>query len=291
MMDFDIDENGHVPREDLHTPTAYRALGRALHDVTEAGILELIGRGTDASTATALYRAAFFAREFVTNDCPTYVLSHSVAAALTATRAPTHVFSLCPYSAFFVEVPSEFLPLSFDDRPIRSRHWVSVLRTSSISGIAIHKQGIESLTHLTGIKDEEDRETFDHVFREQCLPHTEDARELLFDARLAVRIALNTIAYVSAYRESVVRRARMPSDVRLLDVNCPREVKIDRHFRDQVIAMVGARTIPRARGVLAHLVRGHWKRVGTDKALTWIAPYRRGDEKIGRVVERTERIQ
>lgn len=280
-----------IPKEDLHTPTAYRAMGKALRGLTEVELQALINGGDTEEARMAFYRAAFFASAFDRNDCPTYVLGHSVAAALTATKAPSKVFECCPYSAFIVEAPSEFLPFAFDDRPKRARHFVSVLRTETMSSIALHKQGIESLTHLTGLKHAEDREPFDHIFREAGLPHAQNARDLLFDARLAVRLVLNTIAYVTTYRESVARRKGTSLDIRLLDVNCPREVQIDKAFRDQVIALVGARTIPRARGVLAHLVRGHWKRVGANKQLALIAAYRRGDEKIGRAVERTERIQ
>jgi len=112
--------------------------------------------------------------------------------------------------------------------------------------------------------------------------------------QLAARLAANVVAFVTAYKENVTSRAGSsvcrPSDLRWLDVSCPQEVRVDRFFRERVKELIASRTIPRARGVLAHLVRGHWRCKPELKEQIWIAPYQREDEKIGRVVERIERL-
>lgn len=272
-----------------YVPSAYRALGKALSAVGKSPVQLAEELAVDDDARFDLFRYFSFAEAFVESGAPTYVLSHSAAAALTATRQPSLSLSYCPYPAFFVETPSEFLPLR--GRSLRPKRWISILVHPPMAAIAVHEQGIRSFINLKMIDDR--LMDFDWLFRDNSIEQsaTPRAKDLAFEMNLAVRIALNTIAFVTTYRESVKRREGTPSNTRLLDVACPRDVMVDRAFRDQVIALVSARTIPRARGVLAHLVRGHWKRVGSDKDLRWIAPYRRGDANIGSVVARTEQIE
>jgi hypothetical protein len=237
------------------------------------------------------FRYFHFADEFVSNGAPTFVLSHSIAAALSATRAPQRAFSHCPYSAFLIEVPSEFLPL--EGYGSGTKRWISVLMTEFIRAVAIHVKGATSVVHLQGIYPEGADVDVQWLFREGELKNvTPEAMPLAFEMRLALRLAANVITFVTAYRENVTLRSGScsPSSVRWLDVGCPREVRVDRAFRDHVKALVASRTIPRARGVLAHLVRGHWRSRPVQKELIWIAPYQRGDANIGQVVERTERL-
>lgn len=195
-------------------------------------------------------------------------------------------FAHCPFSAFLIELPSEFLPLSGHTRP---KCWISVLAVDAMRAVAVHTDSCGSEINLTAVRPE--AIGGDEWFREEGLGSLAAGQDktLLFEMRLAMRLASNTVAFVTTHRESVKKREGTPIDVRLLDVSCPREVCVDRSFRDQVISLVAARSIPRARGVLAHLVRGHWRRSG--EGLIWIAPYRRGDENIGKIVERIERIE
>jgi hypothetical protein len=280
---------GEVFTNEPHVPKAYRFLGglmrRAGHS---AESIVNAGAFADAQRRWDFFQYHKFAEEFVRNGAPTFVLSHSIAAALTATRAPKLTFSECPYSAFLIEVPSEFLPLPGDLIP-RPKCWVSVLSTETLRAVSIHVKGCAALAQFQACDPERSR-AFDDFIREEGLGKFSTPRADLFHMLLAVRIASNTTAFITAYKESVTRRVGTPSDVCLLDVTCPREVHVNRTFRDSVIALVGAKTIPRVRGVLAHLVRGHWRCLPSDGKRIWIAPYVRGDANIGRVVERTERL-
>lgn len=278
-----------VMANEKNVPKAYRNLGKLVLALKTAG--HDVVKMAEGASATAqgrldFLRAFTFAEEFVNNGAPTYVLSHSIAAALTATKAPALPFAHCPFSAFLIEIPSEFLPLAGHTRP---KVWVSVLAVDAMRAVAVHVDGCGSEVNLTAVMP--DGIGGDAWFREEGLGNLASPQDktIVFEMRLAMRLASNTVAFVTAYRESVKRRVGTPSDVRLLDVACPREVCVDRAFRDQVISLVGARTIPRARGVLAHLVRGHWRHNG--EKLLWIAPYARGDEKIGKIVVRVERIE
>lgn len=267
-----------------HVPTIYREIAKGLRDkgITPLACAERFGG--DPEDKKSRFREASFACAFGEAGAPTYVLSHSIAAALTATRAPTVAFAHCPYDAFLIEVPSEFLPIPNIPPPLRTKCWIAVLVTPQIRAVSLHAEGIRGVSFVEGYGPFGQ----DASFGEEFVRSSHGS--LHFETRLAVRLASNTIAYVVAHRASVTRREGTPSDVRLLDVGAPHDVRIDREFRMMVRDLVAARTIPRARGVLAHMVRGHWKRAGVDKGLIWIAPYRRGDENIGRVVERIDRL-
>lgn len=285
--------------EELHVPKAYRFLGNLMkHAGKTAAQVDAEHPDEDPIRRLDFLRYHSFAEAFVLNGAPTFVLTHSIAAALTATRAPKFSFARCPFSAFLVEVPSEFLPLAGGIAsdgttvvaPPRPKRWISVLVADTLRAIAIHVKGAADYAHFHVL--DPDAENFDEFYDEEKLKKFVSSEIKnsadLFEMRLAIRIASNTVAFVTTHRESVKRRVGTPSDIRLLDVDCPREVCVDRAFRDQVIALVGARNVPRARGVLAHLVRGHWRSSQDD--LIWIAPYRRGDENIGKIVERVESL-
>ncbi len=279
-VDPEIDP-GEVFANEPHVPMAYRFMG-SLMQRSGVNAERVVNEAVfdDEQRRWDFFQYHKFAEEFVRNGSPTFVLSHSIAAALTATRAPKLMFSECPYSAFLIEVPSEFLPLPGEPAQ-RPKRWVSVLVTETMRAVSIHVKGCGAHAQFQA-RDPEKSRAIDDLVREEAAANAD-----LFHMRLAIRIASNTIAFVTTYKESVKKRLGMPSDVRLLDVSCPQEVCVDREFRDRVIALVSAKTIPRARGVLAHLVRGHWR---GDKERIWIAPYRRGDGNIGRVVERTTRL-
>lgn len=280
-----------------NVPAACFELGRIVQAAKSVGktVVDLAEEvAKDDRSRFQWFRYFLFADEFVSNGAPTFVLSHSIAAALSATRAPQMAFSHCPYSAFLIEVPSEFLPM--EGFVPQAKRWISVLMTDFLRAIAIHTKGATSEIHLQGIYPEGADVEIQWLFREEGFGKnaTEAAKPLLFEMRLASRLAANVIAFVTAYKDNVSLRtgtpSSKPSDVRWLDVGCPREVRVDRSFRDHVKTLIASRTIPRARGVLAHLVRGHWRSVTGKEQLIWIAPYQRGDAHIGRVVERIERL-
>ncbi len=290
-----------IPPQTWHTnpnvPAACFELGRIVQAAKTVGktVIDLAEEvAKDDHARFQFFRYFSFAEAFVSHGAPTFVLSHSIAAALTATRAPQAAFAHCPYSAFLIEVPSEFLPLDGTDQSVK--RWISVLMTEDLRAVAIHTKGAASRIHLQGILTDGSDSEINRLFREEGLGKlsSNDAKSLLFEMKLAVRLAANVITYVTAYKESVAHRAGplsgSSSDVRWLDVGCPREVRVDRAFRDHVKALIASRTIPRSRGVLTHLVRGHWRRKPAVEEQLWIAPYQRGDENIGRVVLRIERL-
>lgn len=280
----------------MNAPKAYRALANSIATSGMAPVDLADAAGTEDRDKLLYYRYFTLAKEFGAAGAPTYVLSHSIAAALTATRSPIIPFARCPYPAFFIEVPSEFLPLPDHPNkgPDRPKHWISVVTTSNLRAISLHAQGIRSVAYIQALNDLSpigEDELSKAAFGAISGTDPAQVRAISFEMRLAVRLASNVVAYVTAYQQNVTKRyQRNPGDVRLLDVAAPRDVVVDREFRTHVSALVAARTIPRARGVLAHLVRGHWRSLSGKEDLIWIAPYNRGDLNIGRVVERTDRL-
>lgn len=278
-----------------NVPKAYRALADTVagSGMSPAECAHQIS--DELRDQLSYYRYFTLAKEFAEAGAPSYVLSHSIAAALTATRSPVISFSHCPYPAFFIEVPSEFLPVP--DHPNKIDHpkrWISVVTTSVMRAVALHAKGIYSIAYIQAQNNlspigEDKLNTMDFGGISGTDP--EVVRKISFEMRLALRLASNVVAYVTTYQKNVTLRSpSKPDDVRLLDVSAPRDVVIDREFRMHVGELVAARTIPRARGALEHLVRGHWRSVPSKDELIWIAPYRRGDFNIGRVVERNDRL-
>lgn len=273
-----------------NVPKAYRSLADTVLDSGMSPAACAEQASDDLRDQLAYYRYFTLAQEFAQAGAPSYVLSHSIAAALTATRSPVISFARCPYPAFFVEVPSEFLPLP--DHPNRTdfpKRWISVVSTPSFRAISLHARGFHSVAYLQAQNDLSP--IGEDEIRKFSGRDSSRGREIIFEMRLAARLVSNVVAYVTTYRESVAERRRADSsDVRVLDVQAPRDVVIDRDFRRHVRDLVAARTVPRARGVLSHLVRGHWRTSPSSEDLIWIAPYPRGDFNIGRVVERLERL-
>jgi hypothetical protein len=238
---------------------------------------------------------------------PIYELSQTVAAALTATRAPTMPWSHCPYPAFMIDVPIEYLPVAHILGLNGPRIWIAIATTYNFRyvGLMSLKRDGQGRRMFGEVDYVEARGFFiadDNVFRENMtrtfLFERHDSK-LSPELKLVLRLATNVIAYVTTYRECVSLKSKISGDrggTRVLSVNAPKSVVIDQEFREHIKQLVAARTIPRVRGVLDHLVRGHWKNQasGSDRSqrkLIWIAPYRRGDKNIGTVISRTEHIR
>jgi hypothetical protein len=116
---------------------------------------------------------------------------------------------------------------------------------------------------------------------------------------LARRLAANAIAYILEHQDCVIARPGKRAEGRkpaTYEVRPPREVVIDKEFRAAAKAAVSATTLVGIRRALRHVVRGHWRNqaVGTQRAerrRTWIKPHKRGDETLGSVVARLERMR
>lgn len=231
---------------------------------------------------------------------PRFVLGDSIAALLTLTRAPS--FQGLPYDAMVIEVPRKFFPASGPEGlPV----WITLFeyRTGSAAeGNAARLLYFDASTRwqetatwgLVGMPeemrfDEDDRGNVD-------LPWSDTSDQP--EARLARRLILNVCAFVSQYRECLRSRpagGRSAAAEMIVDVLPPREVKIDRAFRDHAASLVRDGSFANAKSVLRHVVRGHWKRqvsgVGrAERTLRWIEPYLRGSTDVGTVVDKVVRL-
>ncbi len=221
--------------------------------------------------------------------CPRFVLSDSMAALLSATRAPA--LERLPFDAIVIEVPRRFAIAPGDSSAV----WISaglpagsdILRVSAWGN---DRTGLQaSFRMVDGQPIEED-----HVTRRKG----DDTGEQQRGIRLAVRLLANTVAYVSQHRECVIERRRpRSSDIRtfVADVIPPSNVQVSREFRARAAELILSRSFGAARQALAHMVRGHWRNqhVGekrSERRLTWVRPHLRGNELLGRVMSRIERI-
>lgn len=222
-----------------------------------------------------------FGEQWVDAGCQIYSLSHSIAAMLSVTKAPPVDFSHAPHRAFLISVPSEFLPANSAIE--RSTRWIGVISSKPNSIILIPDQDTSS--HVAFADDGKE-------LSEVTIPDTEQAHGL----RTAVRLAANTIAFVSAHRECVTSSPRTAAGNVTHSISAPRDVVIDRAFRDRAKQLVQSRDFKGAKRALAHMVRGHWRNQAcgphrSERRLQWIRPFIRGDESLGRVIQRINRIE
>lgn len=230
-----------------------------------------------------------FCSDWVQLGAQVYELQHSIAALLAATRSPPLDFERLPHLAFIIKVPAAFLPV----RDNRSADvFVCVTNSKATTGAAgAHR------TQL-GIWRDVDGEIAWIFGDDSSLLEDASIAEVEPDRRrewlLAIRMVANAVAFITEHRECVERISK--EGVRAVhSVRPPRDVVIDRAFRDRVSALVRAGTQTEVRSALAHMVRGHWRNqaVGegrSERKLTWVRPHRRGDESLGIVTKRTERI-
>jgi len=216
-----------------------------------------------------------------------YCLSHSLAAMFALTSAADLDATKLPHGAFLVKIPRQFFPLLHSEIGNGPDTWLAVGQEMTLV-IA----NAESTPHGL-IRMPEDGKV--------CGRHMEETGqyepELRSSSVLAGRMLANTLAYLSTHREHVTRvnsysKANKTNSV--WNVAAPKDVVINREFREAAVSAVSG-TMLGVRRALAHHVRGHWRNqaVGANRAerrLTWIHPHKRGDESLGSVVMRIEKL-
>lgn len=229
-----------------------------------------------------------FADSWVHAGRITYELTHSMAALLVLTSAAD--ISRLPHEAFAIKVPREFLPM--EGSWSSSDSWIAVAKRGD--GIAIFAipdsdTTAVSMTHYFDSVSGDDLERSLSAGKEKHRRTTQLTR----------RLAANTIAYILEHRDCVTARRQgkigeAPTPV-TYEVRPPREIAINKDFRDAAKAAVCATSFIGIRRALQHFVRGHWRNqpVGpnrSERRYTWVKPHRRGDESLGSVVARLERL-
>lgn len=260
--------------------------------------------GFDADVLDALYRAgrmaqrdnaydvvqvASFAQRWDHDGRPIYALAHSIAALLSVTKAPPMALEL-PHHNFAVRIPSQFVrcPGPCDEV------FALVKRRRNGDGmgmgVAWSPRVVTPWIEFDFDADVWDESRWDErTFPDKAWAHC---------WKSCLRIVSNAVAYITSHRESVREPNRNKSGVSdgVYSVSAPRNMTVDREFRSLASNIVkGDGGFVGVKRTLSHMVRGHWKRqacgVGrSDRKMTWVMPYRRGDESLGSVVERVHRI-
>lgn len=238
--------------------------------------------GMSYNEAVRLFACAAWTK----GGCRRYVLSDSVASMLVLTRAAPIDWNIVPVDSFMIDVPWKFFPIATGTggRPgaMRSRTFILVHRSDDL-------QIIYGEADPAGVRPQAAACVGQHDFAEDDMPDV--------PTRLMARFASNAVNYISAHRECVSRPAfsinKKASSV--LNVRIPRDVVVDSVMRNRAITLASATSLRDLRGALRHVVRGHWKRQtcgpsGAERKMIWVRPYERGDESLGRVVEKIERI-
>lgn len=232
-----------------------------------------------------------FGKSWVDAGRITYELTHSLAALFSLTSSPN--IDCLPHHAFTIKVPREFLPLK-DAKPSPDT-WIAVGERAGVVAILTIADADSLPFTLTQLRIPQTGATLE---KEPASPQTGEAyADHVRIGILARRFVANTIAYVLSHHDQpgcVEGKQVAPKQTTFL-VRPPRNIVIDRAFRDAARAAVQATSLVGTRRALAHFVRGHWRNqaVGanwSERRRTWIHPHRRGDESLGSVVARTERL-
>jgi len=222
---------------------------------------------------------------------PKYVLGGGAAAMLIATRpAPFTAESLrAPFPAILVELPADFSP------------WSGVHPLQILAGLVRYDDGTISLSIEAQQKDVSCAATLliadpGERFEERDFDPDNCIRPDGVPIMPAVvpRLVLNLLWYLTAHHECAVKERPAPNRPGLVRaavhrVVIPREARITREFRQHARSLAKATSLRGIKGVLRHIVCGHWKRQprGDGSRLIWLAPYARGEMALGRVVSNT----
>ncbi len=224
------------------------------------------------------------AEQWMNSGSVVYELTHSMAALFALTSAPRLDWSRTPHSHFLVKVPRLFFPI--EHVTPQQDTWILAGPRSAIV-IPDHDTTavcIMAYPDVVGNADE--------------LRHAKsvdgDAQLSKRYGELCGRFLANTIAYITEHRETVTRDSRHGGFAPIV-IRPPVDVVITKDFRDAASQVVQSRSMAGTRRALAHVVRGHWRNqpVGpgrSERRLTWVRPHKRGDESLGKVVTRIERI-
>lgn len=215
---------------------------------------------------------------------PTFVLTDSMAALLALTRSPPVDMDHAPHPAFVIEVPKRFVPLE-------SKRPTITIAVESYAAMGIS----EGAGSIGVIPDSDTTSRWASTGGAQHLDENLRAEPWML---VSIRVVANVIAYLNEHRPGTERVPQISKAgaAPVFEIRPPRDIAIDRAFRDAASTLVNAGNINAVRGVLSHYVRGHWRNQATgpghsERRLTWVRPHRRGDESLGRVVERIERIK
>lgn len=243
-----------------------------------------------------------FACDWVAHGRIIYSLSHSMAALFALTSAPS--VERLPHEAFAIKVPREFLPALVARNAISggvtpgADTWIGVGRRNGCVMIMPVFDSDTTATSISFFDGSVDGNLLEKTPEPISTPWNNAAvcDKYKNEGLLARRIAANLIAFVLSPDRNgeTVRRASKRSP-QVFEVKPPRDVVIDRSFREAAAAAVRSDSLGATRRALAHVVRGHWRNqpVGTgrsERRLTWVRPHKRGDESFGSVVSRIERI-
>lgn len=235
----------------------------------------------ETNTKRLLIEENHFAEAWCDDGSIVYELNHSIAAMFALTSAPDISWEHAPHRSFLIKVPRVLFPM--ENVTDSSDTWIlaSQARTLVVADYDTTASFMVSYADRVGSSILENPTCESQYKQQEILCH---------------RFLSNTIAYVTAHRESVTAKGKYTSAGRsVFSVSQPDDVQIDRAFRDAAIAAVNSGDIIGVRRALAHVVRGHWRNQAcgsgrSQRRLTWIHPHRRGEESLARVVSRIERI-
>lgn len=221
---------------------------------------------------------------------PRYVLSESLCALLSLTKAPAFDMAQLPYNVVLLEIPFRFFPIpEAQGKPVI----ISLARLkrdkpdSPDEDVFIHSLLAQTDIMLKGWWSTIDEALFDRA-----------PEEKQWMARLMGRYVANILAYLTEHRECVKLRksSRNSLGERVHDVGVPDGVVVDKVLRRYATDLVHARNLLHIRRTLQFVVRGHWRNQAcgpgmTERRMRWIQPYLKGDPSFGKVVEKVLRVE
>jgi hypothetical protein len=246
---------------------------------TDEGIAKLHRDAVEDPTQYDFLSVSLSAIEWVQLGRPRYVLGQSVAAVLVATKAATFTMEAirAPFPSFVIEVPAEMSP------------WHSIHPLQILVSTSADADGMTDVIHIHA-QQRGGGETGGLLWAERGMRLDERLSQVDNASihPLVFRLVLNLLWYVTVHRECAVMEssAKRPRTVTLFRVVTPRDIIVTAEFRRYAQQLAKATKLSDVRGVLRHIVCGHWRRPpGRDRGrLQWIAPYPRGDLNLGCVV-------
>lgn len=226
-----------------------------------------------------------FAEGWVESGSVVYELTHSMAALFALTSAPRLDMKHSPHPFFVIKVPRVFFPL--DNVSPSQDTWILVAHRAAMVVPDWDTTAVCSIAYPEVISTPDDlSKAYD------IIPTANPNRK---SGELCGRFLANTISYITEHRESFAGQPSSNGKPSPIVLRPPSDVVITKEFRDAAAAVSAAKSIVGTRRALAHVVRGHWRNqpVGpsrSERRLTWVRPHKRGDESLGKVVARIERI-
>lgn len=208
-----------------------------------------------------------------------YRLTDSLAACLMMTSAPPFTGEFLPHDAFTMEVPSRFCPVD-------SAAMTTVLVSSNDMCTGVHVFG----------SDLDRRLGFSWKRGEPIDPEALDLPDNGL-MRGVLRLVSNTVCFMESIQKTASRTPRSGSAGagKVVTLAPPRDVVVTRELRAAAAALATASTFAGVRRAMTHFVRGHWRNQPCGEGRqeirrTWVRPHKRGDESLGRVVERITKL-